>query len=146
MVTSLRWQGRQSQNDPAVRALHHSSEIPARRWTGKDRLESIWSCISQEHFTEDNHTGHPHAKGSKANTFLGTYRNASKAHFCHIFATISLKKGNIMSKLPSLASAIFYRCARYKSARIVDSNEWHHQRTKSQEKQKQKETKKELEG
>lgn len=75
-----------------------------------------------------NHTGHPHAKGSKANTFLETFRNASNAHFCHICCYNVVEKGNIMSKLPSLASAILYRDVQGSSyskisARIVDSDE-----------------------
>lgn len=110
--------------------LHHSSNIPARWWTGKDVLESIWSCISWEHFTGYNHAGHPHAKGSKANTFLETFRNASNAYFCHILLYCHWKKGTIMSKLPSLASAMLYRevqgsgIVKNKNQKCQDFGQW----------------------
>lgn len=82
---------------------------------GKDGLESIWRCISGEHFTECNHTGHPHAKCSKANTFLEMLQTDTSV----TFLLYVLEKGNFMSKPPSLALAVLYIDVQGSSYRIA---------------------------
>lgn len=112
--------------------MHHSRNISAKWWTrGGMHLESIWSCIAQGHYIGYYHTGHPHAKGSKANPFLHMYREIPQMHasltLCY---NVMNKKHHKQTAKPRLNHTSEKAVKKQLYGPDIWSDEWHHQKTK----------------